>query len=195
MMATSVEKITVKLRVLLQQVNDGLKFAETKNAVLLAFAGAGITSTLTYLSANTKLPDSLQTGFIITTFFLCLCALCCSVSFLPKINLEHILWKQKQPSRRAKSLRKDTDNLYYFGHLQKYQADELLEALNRLYYAVQTNTPPKKEDLDIANQITINSEIAFLKFKIFTFALYFLIFSIITIPICMLISLIVYRRL
>ncbi|MGI2904357.1 hypothetical protein [Tolypothrix sp. VBCCA 56010] len=48
------EELTVKLRILLQLVNDWLKFAETKNAVLLAFSGTGITSTLKEQSVNVK---------------------------------------------------------------------------------------------------------------------------------------------
>ncbi len=189
------DEVSLKLLGIFQNVNEWLKFAEAKNGILLAFSGAAITAAITLLSTAQNLPNSLRIGLSLTTIFLCICSLICTLSFLPKIDLERLLWVRTRPPKNSSFFRKETDNFYYFGHLQKYNSTELLDALNKHYFAGTINTPYKKEYEDIAGQITINSEIAFLKFQIFTYAIYILIISIIIIPISTLISLIIYRSL
>jgi hypothetical protein len=72
----------------------------------------------------------------------------------------------------------------------------LLEALNKHYFESRLNsTPYKKEYQDIAAQITINAEITFLKFRIFTYGVYVLIAAILVIPCSVLFSLVIYRYL
>ena len=189
------DEVSSKLLVIFQNVNEWLRFAEAKNAVLLAFTGAGITATVTLLATVQYFPNSLRVGLLVTSFLLCVCALVCSLSFLPKTNLERLLWVRTKPLKNAGVLSKDTDNFYYFGHLRKYNSTELLDALSQYYFDNNLKLPYKKEYEDIASQITINSEIAFLKFKVFTYALYVLIVSIIVIPCSILISLVFYKSL
>lgn len=179
------DKLLEKLIFIFHNVNDWLKFAEAKNAVLLGFSGVGFTATIALLSTAQNLLISLKIGLIVSTCLLVLCALCCSLSFLPKTNLERILWLKSSPSRRFNS-QSDDDNFYYFGHLRKYNADELLTAINKLYFSKKINTPYEKECKDIATQITVNAEIAFMKFRLFTYSSYLLILSIIVIPIILL---------
>lgn len=176
--------LTEKLILIFQLVNDWLKFAETKNAVLLAFSGAAITTITTYLSTATNIPTSLRTGLLVAIFFLCLSSLTCSLSFLPKTK-----------AKSSKSKVKDTDIFYFFGDLKKYEAIELLNSINRLYFENNIPTPYKKEDLDIANEITINSKIAATKFDFFRIGVWLLILSILAIPISLLISLLIYQKL
>jgi hypothetical protein len=188
-------EITEKLLSILQIVNDWLKFAEAKNAVLLAFCGAAITTTITYLNAATTVPNSLKIGLLISIFLLCVSLLICSLSFLPKTDMEYFTRLRKRPNRNSQSLLKSTDNFYFFNNLRKYDSDNLLEAMNEFYFEDKLPKPYKKEDLDIASQITINSEIASTKFAFFRIALWLLILSILTIPISNLISLVIYRKL
>lgn len=187
------QELTDKLYKIFQNVNEWLKYAEAKNAILLAFCGAGIAASLTYLSAASNIPKSLHIGFITTASFLCFCSLVCSLSFLPKTNLEYIVWKRSKPKVNHKLKINDNDNFYYYGHLFKYQPIELINAFNRLYFEGKIKNIQKKEFFDLSNQIIVNSEIAYLKFKIFAFALYLLILSIFSIPICLIISLIIYH--
>lgn len=189
------DEVSSKLLVIFQNVNEWLRFAEAKNAVLLAFAGAGITATVTLLATAHNLPNSLQFGLLVTTSLLCVCALICSLSFLPKTNLERLLWIRSKPFKNTGVLSKDTDNFYYFGHLQKYNSKELLDALSQYYFDNKLTMPYKKEYEDLASQITINSKITFLKFKVFTYALYVLIISIIGIPFSVIVSLVTYKSL
>jgi len=100
-----------------------------------------------------------------------------------------------KPARKSKSSLKDSDNFYFFNNLKKYEPTDLLDSMNRLYFEDKVQKPYRKEDLDIASQITINSEIASTKFMFFRIALWLLIFSILVVPISLLISLLVYRKL
>jgi hypothetical protein len=181
------EKLTEKLIVIFQNVNDWLKFAEAKNAILLTFCGAAITTITTYVSTATNIPNSLRTGLLIAIFFLCLSSLTCTLSFLP--NTKPITTKS------SNSKLKDTDIFYFFGDLKKYNATELLSSINRLYFENSIPTPYKKEDLDIAKQITINSRIAATKFDFFRTGVWLLIVSFLVIPISLVISLLIYRKL
>jgi hypothetical protein len=185
------DDVSSKLIAIFQNVNDWLKFAEAKNGILLAFSGAAITATITILSAAQNLPNSLKIGLLLTTILLSICALVCSLSFLPKTNLERVLGLR----RNLNPTNPDKDNFWFFGHLQKYKPIELLDALNNHYFDSKLNTPYKKEYQDIAAQITINAEIAFLKFRVFTYALYFLIASIVVIPLSILTNIILFRSL
>jgi hypothetical protein len=188
------DEITNKLTAIFQVVNDWLKFSEAKNAILLTFSGAGITAILTYVSAAESIPNFLLVGLLISILFLCFCSLICSISFLPRTNLEHIVWIRGNPARKFRSLQSDSDNFYYFGHLLKYQDTELLNSLNRLYFDNKIQPPYRKEHLDLASQIIINSEITFLKLKLFVFALWLLIASIAAVPLSLLINFVLQKR-
>jgi len=195
------DEVSTKLLAIFQNVNEWLKFAEAKNGVLLAFSGAAITATITLLATAQNIPNSLNFGLLLTTIFLCICALICSLSFLPKTNLEDLLWLRDRQNKKSHSQDPIKDNFWYFGHLQKYKPDELLEGLNKPYFnskldiAKLADKKEYKEYKDIAAQITINAEIAFLKFEVFKYAIKVLIASILTIPLSMVISLVIYRHL
>lgn len=195
------DEVSTKLLAIFQNVNEWLKFAEAKNGVLLAFSGAAITATITLLATAQNIPNSLNFGLLLTTILLCICALICSLSFLPKTNLDDLLWLRDRRNKKSNSQNPIEDNFWYFGHLQKYKPDELLEVLNKPYFnskldiAKLADKKEYKEYQDIAAQITINAEIAFLKFEVFKYAIKVLIASILTIPLSMVISLVIYRHL
>ncbi|MEG5063079.1 DUF5706 domain-containing protein [Microcoleus sp. B3-A4] len=186
--------ITDKLLCIFQIVNDWLKFAEAKNAVLLAFCSAAITAIITYLSTASTIPNLFRYGLLISMFLLCISSLICSVSFLPKTDIDHFVWSRTKSVRNSKFPLKDSDNFYFFNNLNKYDSTELLDAMNRLYFEGKVQKPYRKEDLDIASQITINSEIASTKFMFFRIALWLLIFSIFIVLISLLIAILVYRN-
>lgn len=195
------DEVSTKLLAIFQNVNEWLKFAEAKNGVLLAFSGAAITATITLLATAQNIPNSLNFGLLLTTILLCICALICSLSFLPKTNLDDLLWLRDRRNKKSNSQNPIEDNFWYFGHLQKYKPDELLAVLNQPYFnskldiAKLADKKEYKEYKDIAAQITINAEIAFLKFEVFKYAIKVLIASILTIPLSMVISLVIYRHL
>ena len=185
--------ISAKLTTIFQNVNDWLKFAEAKNAVLFAFSGSGITAIISLLATAEKLPKSLKFGLVLATFLLCIGILFCSLSFLPKTNLERISQTGNRSSRNSSD--PSTYNFYYFGDLRKYSSTQLLDALNSLYFESKVNLPYNKEWEDLASQITVNAEITFLKLKLFTYALWCLIIAILVVPFSMLVSLLIHRSL
>lgn len=146
------DDVSSNLIAIFQNVNEWLKFAEAKNGILLAFSGAAITATITILSTAQSLPNSLKVGLLLTTIILCICALVCSLSFLPKTNLERVLGLR----RNLNPTNPDKDNFWFFGHLRYYDPIELLEALNKHYFDSKLNNKPyKKEYQDIARPLLV----------------------------------------
>ncbi|WP_334311390.1 hypothetical protein, partial [Nodularia sphaerocarpa] len=188
-------EVSVKLTAIFHNVNDWLKFAEAKNAILLGFSGTGVSLTISLITTDKNIPNSLRIGLLIANSLFCICTLFCAFSFMPKINLERLLWVIAKPSKNSQVQLPDTDNFYYFGHLQKYSSTSLLEVLNKLYFDGCLSIPYQREHEDLAIQIVTNAKITFLKFQLFTYALYILIAALLVIPLSTLISLIVYRRL
>lgn len=184
--------MTEKLMIIFQLVNDWLKFAEAKNAILLAFLGAEITAIITYISAASSAPRSLQISLLVSMSFSFVGVTICATSFLPKTDIDKILWLRGKPSRKNIRLLKDTDSFYFFGDLEKYKNSELLAAINRLYFNSNTNIADKKEDLDIANQIVINAEITSRKFRLFVWSFRLLILSIISIAASLIVNMFTY---
>jgi hypothetical protein len=80
------------------------------------------------------------------------------------------------------------DNLYYFGHLRKYEAKQLMDAVIQNYSIDLSHQLQEKESKDLADQIIVNSSIAFRKYQLFTYAIFCLIGSISTVPLCVILS-------
>lgn len=170
------DEISPKLTTIFQNVNDWLKFAEAKNAVLLVFSSSGVTAIVTLVTANPKLSSLSTISLLIATFLLCISSLICALSFLPKTDINRFLWVIDNSSKKLTS--QGRDNLYYFGDLQKYNPTELLDAFNKFYLKNRLKTPYDKEWNDLAAQIIINSKITITKLRLFAFSLYLLITSI-----------------
>lgn len=188
--------MTEKLIAIFQIVVDWLKFAETKNGIFLAFLGTVIAVMVNCFSTITKVSISIKLGILISILLLCVSAIFCSLSFLPKTNIDRMILSIDKYfiNHKKHNNIQDSDNFYYFGHLRKYKADELIDSIERLYFGAKPNEKHSKEDLDIANQIIINSQITSVKFRLFTISLWFFILAILVILIVGLLFL-VYLRL
>lgn len=189
------DTMTDKLLSILQLVNEWLRFAEAKNAVLLAFSGAAITAIVTYLAAAKALTTLSTLSLSISILSLCASSLALSLSFIPKTDLAHLTWKRQKPCKDRRFSHKTTDNFYFYGSLRKYDPESLLEAVNENYFDSRIAKPYRKEDLDIASQIVINSDITCLKFLFFRVSTWLLVLSIVIPLLLCTLSLIVYRRL
>ncbi len=168
-------ELSDKLTELLHDSNDWLKFAEAKNAILFAFTGAAITATTTVFVATETSLILLRCGLLISTLLLCACSLNCAISFLPKTNLENLLWLYNKPVKARE--KKPSDNLHYFGDLQKYSPNDLVNSVSNLYLDRSNTSSVSKEEIDIASQVTINSRIASIKLLSFSLSIYLLIIS------------------
>lgn len=178
-------------------VIDWVKYAETKNAVTLAFSGAAITAIVTYLGAKEPPFNSLKIGLLISIFLIAISMLISVISFLPKTDVYKYGWNLSNKLRNV-SIDSENDNFYSYNDLRKYvnlksskpSPDKLLDALNEHYYSgnLQSYT---REEKDLCLLIILNSDIAFQKFILSGWSLFFNMGALLATPICMLFSLII----
>jgi hypothetical protein len=147
------------LLTLLGSVNDWLRFAETKNATLVALGGLSLTGILTYVAG---VEDFMVGAAVLLTAGATLWLLSLLLgmfSFMPQT-------KAMEPRTALKDQVDDSDNLYYFAHLANYSNETLLTALG----AEQGEKPRGRFERDLANQVIINSRITLQKFDLFDYA-------------------------
>jgi hypothetical protein len=142
-----------RLKYIFELVNDWLKFAEAKNGALLVAASGLAFATAKQLSRLSNNPCqhwwcSMGIGLLLISVLLCL------FSLLPQVNF---LWPF--------SLRETSheDNLFFFGHIAGYSAQNYLAAL---YAAENLVSAERKLELDLAAQIVTNSRLTSRKFGV-----------------------------
>lgn len=147
-----------KLGQIFSNVNDWLKYAETKNGILLSLNGAGILGIFSMLK---DVPEPFK-----SVLLWCLIpALCCSlfvslISFLP---ITDRLFKKKYDLSDTKL---ENTNLFFYGDIRKLSVEVYLAFF---YQSYQKDEPEVyvKPELDLANQILNNSEITYKKLVLF----------------------------
>jgi hypothetical protein len=145
---------------MLQMVNEWLRFAETKNAGLVAVSGVGLVALLTYV-ADLKGFAWWEGGALFVGGVLWLFAtLLATVSFLPRMDLLNVL-------SRVSGTPTDSDNLYYYAHLAQLEAETLLTALG---IGSVPDGPRYRFEKDLANQVIANSRITNEKLELFQWA-------------------------
>lgn len=164
-------KIENKLIYIFSNVNEWLKFAELKNAGLVAFLIAAISGLLGLIASYQQLHQSLKVGIVFCMITLIVSCLVSLSSFSPKINRPEIIYFQE----KGEVL--DSDNLLFFCDLAKYDAETLATKIAKKYFEIDLPNPSKIYT-DIAEQIIINSTIATAKFRFFKIALNFVFLAI-----------------
>ncbi len=154
-------KITMKedLKEIFKNVNDWLKFAETKNAMLLAFNSALLVGVFKVFADDENLKDLLTfvgpyyhyvfpVLIIISIIFLLL-------SFIPQTKMINL----------SSASKPEKINTLFYSHLETLTTDELLKELG-------ADEPIKTEGIEraYAQQIIINAGITARKFDTFKFA-------------------------
>ena len=143
-------------------INDWLKFAETKTATLLT----GNSILIFGILRTIKVQDTDFIQIIIlyfTMLLLSLSLLTCLISFIPSLKLPWLV-TLKKPT--------ENDNLLFFGDVAKYNSKSYLE---KLFSSTSTEKSKKSFtalDNYYAEQIIANSIIALKKFRLFTFAIW-----------------------
>lgn len=157
-----------ELRNTLESVNDWLKFAEAKNAVVVATSGFA-------LWASVRLILSSETGCYATAYFAVLSAFLLGgfvtalLSFLPVLNYRWIV-----PARSVVVNR----NLLYFGYLATLSKKQVLEAYIRATESRETDV--KEIHGMFAEQVIINSRISLAKYAMFELAIKIILFGVLT---------------
>ena len=152
-----------KMQYLLTLVNDWLKFAEAKNGILIAFNGAAIFGLLQgWSSLNDYIVPFAKYWFIPCSVISLIIAFS---SFIPDLDIVAIL--NKVASRNKVPVNKI--NIFYFGQIKDVSAEEYVK---ELYLSENLPLPQliSRSEIDLANQIIINSKIAWQKYKSFEYA-------------------------
>ena len=149
----------------LQRTLDFLKFAEAKNAALLALVSAWIGETL-----NLECGKSLPNGFTISIPIALLCALCAGVlaivSLLPRLHLPSFLGGKRAGPHPP--------NLLYFGDISALPIKTLEQDMPARY--LSTGPGYRDEFIhDLTVQLSVNSEITMRKMLLFNWGMRFIL--------------------
>lgn len=160
-----------------KNVNDWLKFAEAKNAMLIGFNGVvifGIQGNAT-INFDTLLNIYISIAFILLVFSTVICLL----SFVPRLKKISGFYTSK-----------DTANRWFFEHLKKMREQEIIDKIANY----NDNSSPTPLDRDLANQIKQNSIIASEKYSHFTVAIWLTMSAIITPILALILGIYSYMR-
>lgn len=145
-------EIEERLHALLAMVNDWLKYAEAKNAGVIAVSGLAASAVVSY-GASIEHPtqwDIWSLGTACVAFILGVSV--GMLSFVPKLdplNISSGVNEKPEPS----------DSLYYFGHLARLRSEQLVQKLLDRHGDHLQLTPDRAGELDLAGQVIINSRI------------------------------------
>lgn len=156
-------------------VSEWLRFAEAKNAGLVALNGITLSASVTYLSSETS--NTVWTaGLSVGVVCFAISSLIALISFLPEVGLSRVL---RQHHGRISPL---FDNLLFFEHLKKYKPDELVQAVSEKY-GLPLDRGSQQLCQDLAAQITANARIASRKNTLFTLGAWVTLIGAILVPI------------
>ncbi len=150
-----------RLRYILSNVNDWLKFAEGKNAALLAANSAVVIGALRLVDGKVFLFQWAEYYFYFFIGVFALSGVLCLLSFVPKIEIPWLL---------PTSLSDEKDNLIFYGDISGYDPSSYVRALHAQDGTILKTIDPFEEDL--AEQAIINSRIALRKYQLFNLALW-----------------------
>lgn len=158
-----------KLKYILQQVNEWLKFGEAKNAALLAFNLSVIFGVLKV--CNEISPDTTWILLLVKVCvtFLMLSSISCLISYVPQLKIKWLIQNDIKDFRNR--------NILYFGDIAKLTSSDLIEAVIE---RTGEKNEPNHFQINLSEQIVVNSKIALYKYTIFNISLWLSISAIIT---------------
>jgi len=157
--ATEFEAYERILTANLQRAIDFVRFAEAKNATLLALSSVWLIAMVNLESSSKSIPSQLGTSVLFTLFFSLCAAIVAVASFFPKLHLPGFLGgKQAGPHPK---------NLLYFGDISSLPMRTLEADLGARYF--RKGNPYTDEYIhDLITQIGVNSQIAMRKMRFFS---------------------------
>jgi len=153
----------------LKQIIDWLKFAEAKNGALVALGCATIFGALRlYSSSSTE--NTFITSYVASfTVFVATAIVISLTSFIPRITPP--FWIKMPGKEKA-------DNPFFFGHACKYSKIKYLELFNR--FTESDSNKESKLEVALCDQIVNNSRISFIKYRMFSAAVYLFLAGVLT---------------
>jgi hypothetical protein len=156
----------------LNRVVDWVKYADAKNAVLLAFASAwlaGIGNLL--LAAEEKHTPGVVAFFLFVSELLFLIgAVHAIVALLPATNPQNILSLPRRGFRHllaGTQCRPQKSNLLFFGDIRRLDPDLFRVEVSKRYNAKGTRITTEAYLSDLCSQTVVNARIAQRKFGVF----------------------------
>ena len=157
-----------QLKNVFTNINDWLKFAETKTATLLTGNGLLIFGILRTIKGQ-EISSTQMSIIHFVLLMLILSLLICLISFIPSLKLPWLV-TSKKPT--------ESDNLLFFVDVSKYDSKSYLEKL------FSSTEKPERSFTAIekyyAEQIIANSIIALKKFRLFSFAIWLTVIAVLT---------------
>lgn len=154
-------KIDVKLKEISENVNNWLKFAEAKNATLIAGNGVIIFGIIKCLKDLGDYQYFIYYLYFVITL-LSLSFIIALISFMAKVKLPHYLFKK---------IDNNNNNLLFYGSIQNYNEKLYLEELTESLGINDSSIVENKFCKMYAQQIIINSKITMRKFELFNIGL------------------------
>ncbi|CAA6827761.1 MAG: Unknown protein [uncultured Sulfurovum sp.] len=139
-----------------ENVNNWLKFAESKNAVLITLSGVFIWGAIRIIASN-KISLVFEWYFYSLIVFFAFSFIVGIFSFVPITNYSIII-----PSEDIS----EKDNLFLFSHLAKYRKKSLISKISKITKTKESEVNEIHEMY--AEQIIINSRITLHKFNYFS---------------------------
>jgi hypothetical protein len=162
-----------ELKFIFANVNDWLKFAEAKNAALIAFDGAVIIGLFSILKDLTSGKGMIGIAISIAIVFLAVSLFIALLSFYPQTRITEV------PKNEAID---ENDNLYFWEHIKKYTVGEYLKKFREIFDLSKPDAELENGHLnnmrlenDLAIQVITNSRITSHKYRYFNYALKFTI--------------------
>jgi len=155
------------LKVIFDNINNWLKFAEAKNGAIIALNSALIFGVLKLNSTITEQNIFRDYYISIVIFLLLISSIMALLSFIPRLSYPYI--KFDKPTEK--------DNLLYFGDILKYTP---LKYYEKIQIKICEKSDKKDFEMYYINQIIINSKITFIKFKQFEIAVWFTLSAFLT---------------
>lgn len=142
----------------LARVLDLLKFAEAKNAALLAFSSAWIVGLVNLLSSDKSLSSTYLTACKTALPLFVIAAVISIVSLIPKLA----------PTIFTKQQKWENSNLLFFGNVAEKSVEEFKTDVRAKHYPTDDGAFAAGYFDDLTAQISINSKIAVRKYKFFS---------------------------
>ncbi len=158
-MASATESYEKILTANLQRANDFLRFAEAKNAALIALGSGWFVATLNLECGGKPIPRPFTACVPIAMSFALCAAVVSLISFLPRLRLDSF--------RGGKRAGPHPKNLLYFGDIASLPIRTLESEMRSRYVADQADPSPAYIH-DLAEQISVNSDIAVRKMRLFS---------------------------
>ena len=156
-----------RLKFIFSNVNEFLRFAEAKNAMIIAFnAGSIYGISQTYALEIVKSWEFMKVYMTISIVLLVFSTIISLLSFVPKLKII-----------KKGFFSEDASNVLFFEYLKNKTSAEILKEVNDLKEESYSTF-----EKDIAEQIKQNSLIASRKYSYFTIAVWLTIAAYITFP-------------